>query len=276
MKWSPQRWMLVIPAAGLYLVLLAGPLVELASLSVQHGGLSDKVNSLTLSNYAALGAPGFVRVLLDTLRISAIATCASVGVGYLIAHWLARRCSNRVRFFTINLVVSMLFLSILIRIYAISLTFGPAGVMPGLTEIFGIRPTSRPVTECLIILGLVNFTMPLAILSLLVAVENINPRLMQAAQSLGAPYWKAFFAVDVALTLPSIASIAVIVFSLCISAFLIPLILGRGFVEFVANLVYIRFSEIYDFSGGAAMAVAMLLITSAIVYGMQRVIRAKT
>jgi putative spermidine/putrescine transport system permease protein len=267
-----RSWILIAPALALYMALLAGSVSGLVVESF-HGEASDGRFTISFDTYRSLALGGFGRVLLDTLRISVIATSISVAVGFLVAHHLARRCSPKMRVLWTNMIVSILFLSLLIRVYALALTFGPTGLMPYLAQLLDLRPTSRALTECLVVMGLLNFTMPFVALSLVGVVENINPRLSEAAQSLGAPGWRAFFSIDVALALPSIVGIAAVAFSLCISAFLIPLILGRGFVLFIANLVYVRFSEILDFPTGSAMAVVMLLLAVTLIYGLQRITR---
>jgi ABC-type spermidine/putrescine transport system permease subunit I len=271
---SRNRWLLIAPAVALYSALLVGPLGGLIVESF-HGQEVNGGFAGSLDAYRDLASGGFGRVLLDTLRISVIASLISVAAGFLVARHLARHCSPRMRVIWTNVIVSILFLSLLIRIYALALTFGPAGLMPYLALLLNIRPTSRALTECLVVMGLLNFTMPFVTLSLVGVIENINPRLNEAAQSLGAPGWRAFLTTDLTLALPSVVSIAAVAFSLCISAFLIPLILGRGFVLFLANLIYVRSSEILDFQTGSAMAVTMLLLTMALIYGLQRVARGR-
>jgi putative spermidine/putrescine transport system permease protein len=247
-------------------VLLVGPLGLLVHQSFAAGG-----NSLTLSHYRALLSESFAFSLIETFKISIIATLAATLLGYLVAFYLIRRCSPRMRNVWLNIIVSILFLSLLIRIYALLLTFGTGPFMQFVTGLFNTSPTSRTMTEMLVVLGLLNFTIPLVILSLLGPIENIDPKLTEAAQSLGAAYWKAFFTIDLKLSLASIVLAGITTFSLCISAFLIPMVLGRGFVNFVANLVYVRFQEVFDPGTGAAMAVALLLITLLVIYGVQRV-----
>ena len=256
---------LVAPALTLYGMLLVGPLGLLVRQSFAAGG-----NSLTLSHYRALLSDSFAFSLIETFKISIVATFAATILGYLVAFYLIRRCSPRTRNVWLNVVVSILFLSLLIRIYALLLTFSTGPFMQFVTGLFNISPTSRTMTEMLVVMGLVNFTLPLVILSLLGPIENINPKLIEAAQTLGAAYWKAFFSIEFKLSLASIVSAGITTFSLCISAFLIPMVLGRGFVNFVANLVYVRFEEVFDPGTGAAMAVVLLLITLLVIYGVQR------
>lgn len=264
--------LLALPALLIYAFLMVGPLLQLLyqSFFIEDAELGV---SFTLEFYRSLASPSFLRVLGGTIRTSLLAAGLSTVIGYLIAYHLVRRCSSRRRNLWLNIIVSVLFLSLLIRIYAISLTFGSTGLMPYIARLGGLSPTSPILAEVLIIVGLLNFTLPLAVLSLLAVVENINPRLSQAAQSLGASRYLAFLTVDAALCLPNLLSTAVLTFSLCISAFLVPMILGRGFVEFISNLVYVRFSELFDPSTGAAMAMVLLVVTLAIISGLQFVFR---
>lgn len=257
---------LVAPALTLYGVLLVGPLGILVHQSFAAGD-----NSLTLSHYQSLLSKSFAFSLAETFKISIIAAFAATISGYLVAFYLIRRCSPRTRNRWLSGIVSILFLSLLIRIYALLLTFSAGPIMQFVTGLFGISPTGRTMTEALVTLGLVNFTMPLVILSLLGPIENVNPKLVDAAQTLGAAYWKAFFSIELRLSLAPIVSAGIMTFSLCISAFLIPMILGRGFIDFVANLVYVRFQEVFDPATGAAMAVVLLLMTMVVIYGVQRI-----
>ena len=234
-----------------------------------HQSFSAGDGLFTLDHYRSLFSRSFAYNLIETLKLSAIAAVAATVSGYLIAFYLIRQCTSRMRNIWLNAIVSILFLSLLIRIYALLLTFGAGPLMEFVTGLFGMSPTSRAMTELLVVLGLVNFTMPLVILSLLGPIENINPKLMEAAQSLGAAYWEAFFSIELKLSLTNLVSVGITAFSLCISAFLIPMVLGRGFVDFVANLVYVRFQEVFDAATGAAMAVALLLITLLVIYSVQ-------
>jgi putative spermidine/putrescine transport system permease protein len=51
------------------------------------------------------------------------------------------------------------------------------------------------------------------------------------------------------------------------SGFVVPMILGKGKVLFISNLIYSRFSEIANYPSGSAIAVAMLFLSLVIIYG---------
>jgi ABC-type spermidine/putrescine transport system permease subunit I len=256
--------MLVLPAALLYAFLVVGPLIQLLFQSL-HTSDARGHAAFSTEFYRSLTTPSFVHTLAQTVKTSVITAALSTALGYLIAFRLVRHCGRRARNLWLNVIVSVLFLSLLIRIYALSLTFGSSGFMPHLADFFGFSRAGTAAVEVLIVMGLLNFTLPLGILSLLGVVESVNPALNQAAQSLGAPRYRAFITIDTAICLPRLLSTAVLTFSLCISAFLIPMILGRGFVEFVSNLVYVRFSELFDPGTGAAMALVLLVVTLGII-----------
>jgi ABC-type spermidine/putrescine transport system permease subunit I len=47
----------------------------------------------------------------------------------------------------------------------------------------------------------------------------------------------------------------------------IPMVLGKGKVLFISNLIYSRFSEIANYPSGSAIAMIMLLLSFGIIYG---------
>jgi putative spermidine/putrescine transport system permease protein len=56
------------------------------------------------------------------------------------------------------------------------------------------------------------------------------------------------------------------------SAFVVPMILGKGKVLFVSNLIYSRFSEIANYPSGSSIAIVMLLLSLGIIYGITFVV----
>ena len=65
---------------------------------------------------------------------------------------------------------------------------------------------------------------------------------------------------------PGLLSTFMIVFAMCISNFVVPLILGRGVILFTTNLMYTRFSDVANYPSGAAIGVIMLVLSCSMVY----------
>jgi ABC-type spermidine/putrescine transport system permease subunit I len=255
---------------GLYVAPIATTVWESFKVyrSGRIGGLSG---TFTLANYRELLEPAYLGYFLDTFRISFVATGLGLVASYPIAYFIARG-RGVVRTLWIALLVSMLFIGTLVRAYALALTFGPVGLLFPVARAFGVSPQSPVITEWVVVGGLLHYVIPIMALTLVGTITNINPALEQAAQSLGAPAWKAFFTVTVPLSTRGLLSAFLLGYALTISSFIIPLVLGKGIVVFATNLIFNRFSEMANYPSGAAIAVVMLALSFGIVYGILRVV----
>ena len=133
-----------------------------------------------------------------------------------------------------------------------------------------IAPTNkgRGYIEVLVGAGLLHYIIPMSILTLLGTIQNVDSRLTDAAQALGAPAWKAHLTVTLPLCMRGILAAFLFAFTFSISAFVIPMILGKGRVLFISNLIYNRFSEIANYPSGAAISIVLFALAMLIVYVM--------
>ena len=167
-------------------------------------------------------------------------------------------------------LVTLMFLSVLVRTYALELTFGAAGPLRPLLLSLGISPNGRGYIETLVGAGLLHYIVPMATLTLLGTIQNVDPRLVDAAQALGAPGWKAHLSITLPLSMRGLLAAFLFAFTFSISAFVIPMILGKGRVLFISNLIYTRFSEIADYPSGAAISIVLFVVALTIVYALSR------
>src|SRR5262249_20343133 len=191
-------------------------------------------------------------------------------LAFPIAYWIARVLTPRRQALAVGFFVTLMFLSVLVRTYALELTFGSAGPLRPLLLSLGISPNGRGYIECLVGAGLLHYIVPMAVLTLLGTIQNVDPRLVDAAQALGAPSWKAHLTVTLPLCTRGLLAAFLFSFTFSISAFVIPMILGKGRVLFVSNLIYTRFSEIANYPSGAAISVVLFVLALSFVYLMSR------
>jgi ABC-type spermidine/putrescine transport system permease subunit I len=269
--------LLILPTALLYAVLLIGPLLILLIESLRPyvdgriGGLST---GWTLANYAELMHIQYLNYFLNTLVLSLTACVTGMLLAYPVAHQIARTRSRTIRRLWINLLVSSLFLDTLVRCYALVLFFGQTGlVLPFLHSYFGVLDNNSFLLKTQVVAGLLYIVIPISALTLVGPIENINPRLSEAASTLGASYWKSVLVTDVALSMPAVWSSFLITFTICITTFIVPLLLGNGFVIFIAGLIYERFSESADYPSGAALSILVLVLSLSLVYSASRIAR---
>jgi len=255
---------------GLFFLPMAGLLLESFRL-YEPGSIGSAANApLTLGNYAELLQPAFGKFVFETLRISLLASLAGLALAFPLAYWIARVIRPRWRAITVGFFVTLMFLSVLVRTYALELTFGAAGPLRPLLLALGISPNARGYIEILVGAGLLHYIIPMAALTLLGTIQNVDPRLVDAAQALGAPAWKAHLTVTLPLCIRGLLAAFLFAFTFSISAFVIPMILGKGRVLFISNLIYTRFSEIANYPSGAAISMVLFLLALSFVYAMSR------
>jgi ABC-type spermidine/putrescine transport system permease subunit I len=270
MKLTRGSIMLLLPALVVFFLLLVLPLTNVLNESFklyvpgQIGSATDA--PYTLNNYAELLVPAYVMYFLDTLRIGFIASIIALLVSYPIGYFVARQRSGRIRKLSVGFLIAMMFLSILVRVYSLELTFGPVGFMGVISRMLGLAPNNPIFTEMMVIMGLLHYIIPVCALTLTSTIQNVNPSLAAAAETLGAARWKAHLTVTVPLSLRGIMSAFLISYTLCISAFVIPMILGKGRILFVSNLIYSRFSEVANYPSGSAISAVMMILVFIIIY----------
>jgi ABC-type spermidine/putrescine transport system permease subunit I len=274
MKPSRSTLPLLLPAItvfmGLFFLPMAGLFVESLRF-YQPGSIGAADNApLTLANYAELLTPSFAEFFFETLRISLLASLAGLIFAFPLAYWITRRLSPRWRAIAVGFFVTLMFLSVLVRTYALELTLGAAGPLRPILLALGISPNSRGYIELLVAGGLLHYIVPMATLTLLGTIQNVDPRLFDAAQTLGAPGWKAHLTITLPLCTRGLLAAFLFAFTFSISAFVIPMILGKGRVLFISNLIYNRFSEIADYPSGAAISIVLFVVALTIVYLMSR------
>jgi ABC-type spermidine/putrescine transport system permease subunit I len=264
---------LLLPAMIMLGGLLVVPFGMLARESVREfvPGRISASGAFTLSNYGELLEPVYLFTFLNTLRIATESSLVGVALAYLIAFRIARSHRRRLVGIAVGFFVAMLFLSAIVRVYSLQLTFGAAGLVPLLSSIFGINPNGGAYIETLVIGGLCSFIIPISVLMLVGTIQNINPRLSEAAQALGAPSWQAHLTVTVPLSVRGLASAFLVSFTIATGAYVVPMILGKGKLPFVANLVYARFSEVANYPSGAAIAVVMISLSLAVLLMMSKI-----
>jgi len=260
------------PAGAIYVLLFLAPLLMLAHQSFllfEPGYVGARPGApATLENYRELFDGAFLGSLLITFKIGLVASLAGVCLAYPLAYLCVRSSYRPLAIGLLLLFIVMMFLGVLIRTYALELMFGSLGPLHPLMEWAGIVPTSRGYIEVAVGLGLLHYIIPLSALTLIPSIQAINPSLHESAISLGASRVMA----HATITLPLSAGGAVTAFMLSmtfsISAFVIPMILGRGRVTFVSSLIYNRFSEIANYPSGAAVSIATLILSLLFIYAL--------
>jgi putative spermidine/putrescine transport system permease protein len=266
---------LLAPGAAIILVLLAAPLALMALQSFRPfiAGRVGAGTGWTVRNYTELLEPAYAFYFWETFRVGFVVSAIAVLLGAPLAWQAARTRQRWQRLMIFGLLIGLLFMSLIARLYAIQMTWGSNGPLAFFGTLIGVPARSTGYALIQVAIGLLHFVLPMVALMLIGTFQNINPRLEEAAASLGAPRWRAAFTVTLPLALPGLLSAYMIALVMCISSFVVPLILGRGIVLFTTNLMYVRFTDVANYPSGAAIGVVMFVLATAIIYAMAALVR---
>ena len=266
--------LLLLPGCAIFLALFVAPMATLLEESIRlfvPGRVGSAVDApFSIRNYTELVNLSFLRFFWETLRISLLSTVVGLIIAYPIAYRIARSRFLGVRSLAIGFLITLMFLSVLVRTYSLELSFGSVSPIRDVLTLLDISPNSRAYIEFLVGAGLLQYIIPISALTLLGTIQNLDPSLVDAAQSLGAPAWKSHLSITLPLSMPGLLSAFLISFTFSISAFVIPMILGKGRVLFLSNLIYNRFSEIANYPSGAAISIVTLVVALTAVYAISR------
>ena len=245
---------LALPAAIFALLLFLLPVGILLSEAFQ----SDA--GWTLKGYTDFFAKPLNRtVFLRTLKLGVLVAGTAAVIGYASAFSITN-LSPKSRGLVFGLIILPLMISPVARTYAWIVILGRTGIIND--TIVGLGLSETPIrllfTETAVFLGLLQLFMPLMIISLLSAMENIPKDVIPAARVLGANWFQVFFRVILPLTKEGLVIGGTLVFTGALTAYITPAILGGSKVLMLETLLYQRVNVANDFV--SASVIAMILI----------------
>jgi len=141
------------------------------------------------------------------------------------------------------------------------------GLVNGLLLALGIveAPLELLYTPTAVVIGLVYGYLPFMVLPLYVAVERLDPLLLEAAWDLYASRWAVFTRIVVPLTMPGIVGGCVLVFIPSIGSFITPDLLGGARSMMIGNLIQHEYLVVRDWPLGSAVSFVLMGIVLAAV-----------
>jgi len=219
----------------------------------------------------------YLGLLGDTLIYAAVTVAFSLLLAYPVALHLART-QSRWRGLLYAAVLSPLLTGVVIRCFGWIVLLATQGIVNDGLRQLGFGPIQFLYQPVGVIIALVHVFLPFMILPIMNAVEAIDPRLEEAARTLGASRATVFRRVILPLSMPGVQSGIILVFVLAASAYVIPMLLGGGRVQTMATVIVQQLLGGFLWPFGAALAlvlsatVALLLVAFALVTkrGMRR------
>jgi putrescine transport system permease protein len=276
---SPTRWLVVaIPYLWL-LLFFAAPFLIILKISFSDTAIAmppytpvfegfarigDFFSQLDFENYLFLTEdPLYIEAYLSSLRIAFISTFLLLLIGYPMALAMAR-APGTIRPTLVMLVILPFWTSFLIRVYAWIGILKPEGLLTLLFQTIGLLGPDEQVnifrTDTAVFIGIVYSYLPFMVLPLYSALEKLDATLLEAANDLGCPPWKAFWKITFPLSLPGVIAGSMICFIPITGEFVIPDLLGGAETLMIGKTLWTEFFGNRDWPLASAVAVLLLLL----------------
>lgn len=160
------------------------------------------------------------------------------------------------------LVLLSFWTSFLVRAFAWVIILGRNGVVNQTLVALGIidRPIDLLYGLGAVLAGMVHAMLPLAVMTMLAVMENIDRNLPRAASTLGARPGSAFWTVYFPLSMPGVAAAAIMVFVTAIGFFIVPALLGGRFETMISQLIIDQVQQTLNWGLAGAIAVLLLAV----------------
>lgn len=260
--------LLLVPNLLWLMLFMIGPLLMLLAISFRgYQAGTGILDTWEIGQYLKfITDPFYLGILLRTVLMGLGVTALCALLGFPFAYALSR-LRGLARAMVYVLVLLPLLTSAVVRTFGWMILLGNNGFINrtlmdlGLTDV----PVRLMYGMTGVVIALAEVLLPFMILALDAALLNIPPSLYEAARNLGAGRARVFVQVTLPLALPGLVSGSVLVFTLAVSAFVTPSLIGGPRVPVMSTLIYQQGMSLLNWPFGAAIGFTMLATILALI-----------
>jgi spermidine/putrescine transport system permease protein len=252
-------YLLLAPGLLYLFVFYVVPSIQMFTYSISTGSVETGFTmTLSLDAYAT-GLERFGKQFLNSIIYGGSATIATLVIGFPVAYAIAFR-GGRYKNLILFLVIAPFFTSFLIRTISWKILLGDEGPLLGPLKEFHLLPTGFSLlgTGFAQASGITYNFLPFMILPLYVALEKIDPRLLEAAQDLYADRTQVFRRVTLPLALPGVFAGSLLTFIPAMGDYVNAELLGNPSTRMIGNVIQNRLLIQNDYPVGAALSFILM------------------
>jgi len=263
---------LLLPALVVFFLLFILPQAGLLGWSFQANASTG--GALTLENYGRfLGDAHYLGILLQTLVMGAEVTLLTLALGYPLAYWLAR---TQTRWKTLLLLMTVfpLLTSAVVRSFGWMVLLYRTGLVSNVLRATGLAsgPVELMYSLSGVVIAMSEVLLPFMVLTLYGVIQSIDRDLEDAAMNLGDSPVGALVHVTVPLSVGGILAGSLLVFSLAISSFVTPSLVGGPRVQVMATTIYDQTISLLNWPFASAVSAILLVVVLGLALGYSRVL----
>jgi len=213
---------------------------------------SKVVREFTLSNFIdVLTDKAYFNVTMRTVGVAIAVTIICAVLAIPMAFFIARVAKPKSRPVLIALVITPLWASYLVKIYAWRTMMAPdSGFLNWLISPLGLSSPGFGMVA--VIIGLSYLWLPYMVLPIYAGMEKLPDSIIDASADLGAKPGRTFLKIILPITWPAIIAGSLFTFSLSLGDYITVQILGGTF-QMLGNVVYQNFALNLPFAAAVAL-----------------------
>ncbi len=248
-----------IPYSLWLLVFIVIPLVLVAYYAFTTGDSQDfSTFQFNLENFKRFFTPIYTSVLLRSVNLAFVSTVLCLIIGYPIAFMISKE-KEKTRNMLILFFVIPMWMNFLLRTYAWLTLLGKNGIINIIVTKLGFQPLELLYNDSAVLLGMVYNFLPFMVLPIYSVLVKLDPKLVEAAEDLGANRIITFLKVIFPLSLPGVITGISMVFIPAVSTFVISSLLGGNKSNLIGNLIEQQFRYTGDWHFGSAMSIILMI-----------------
>jgi putrescine transport system permease protein len=267
----PYLWMLIFFLVPFFIVFKISlseaeisipPYTPVFDFTEGWDAIKAKIAELDFEKYRFIFSDDlYMSAYWSSIKIAAVSTFLTLLIAYPLAYGMAR-APKEWQPTLMMFVILPFWTSFLIRVYAWIGILKNEGLLNSFLMHLGIisEPLTILNTTTAVYIGIVYSYLPFMVLPLYASLEKIDGRLLEAAQDLGSPPWKAFWQVTFPLSIPGIVAGCFLVFIPAVGEFVIPDLLGGSETLMIGKTLWSEFFNNRDWPVASAVAVLLLLV----------------
>lgn len=258
-------YLLVAPLAAVFGALFVAPFAYFFVIAFWRVKQYKLVPDFTLDNYLETFEK-HSEILATTLALALVIGLLTTAAGFVYAYLIRFKVGGWGPFLLFLALVT-LFGGYLMKVYAWKTILGNEGALN--TGLLALGVIDEPLTALFytpgaVVITLVHFLLPLAILPIYSSLRGVSEIELEAARDLGAGPWRVVAGIVVPRARAGLTAAFVLSFLVAAGDYVTPTLVG-GKMTMIGNMIVPQFGNFFNWPLGSAMSFTMLMAALAVV-----------
>ena len=252
-------YLLSFPGLFWLLVFFAVPMITMASTSLQEGSLERGFEFTGNWRAYTESINQYDGQMVRSIFYGLVVTALTLAISYPMAYWIALKAGRGKNLYLLLLLMPF-FTPFLIRTLSWKFLLADDGIFLGPLKDWGLVGESFRLlaTDISVIAGMTYNFLPFMALPLYVALEKLDPSLLDASSDLYSNRLQTFLKVTLPLSLPGVLAGSLLTFIPAVGDFIDAELLGGVNQTVIGQVIYREFLTNFDYPTGAALSFMLM------------------